>query len=328
MMSKNSEGVMTIINNRFFNTIVLALLAALCACSAFAAEKPRLSIQRFDDRSGAYAPASAITDMMTTELVSADLFTIVEREKIGMATGEQSLADAGLMDESTTPERGKLLGAEFTMTGAITEWRTDAAGAVIPVPKIGGIGGVSSTATVMLDIRIINNRTGEVIMVAREQGSSNKSMGAIATRYGGFGGGKTGGIFAGATHKVVLNVIGKIKTEGLLKMQAASKGNTAAEAASRGANVLQVDAKCTTATIDGGLGAGIRKGHLFAVYKTGNVIKDLNGNVLGEEKNFVAVLQVVKAQEAYATCTVLKGKGFQRGDKVQRIGKADEVAIN
>lgn len=314
--------------HKLIKIALLVALTILCACSAFAAEKPRLSIQRFEDRSGSYAPASAITDMMTTELVSADLFTIVEREKIGVATGEQSLADSGLMDSATTPERGKLVGAEFTLTGAITEWRTDAAGAVIPVPKIGGVGGTSYTATVMLDIRIINNRTGEVIMAAREQGSSNKSMGALATRYGGFGGGKTGGIFAGATHKAVLNVIGKIKTEGLSKMQTASKGNTSAEAAKSNANVLQVDQNFTTATIDGGLNAGIRNGNLFAVYRTGNVIKDLNGNILGEEKKFIAVIQVVDAQETYATCKVIKGKGFQRGDKAQKIDSANDVVIN
>ena len=292
-----------------------------------AQSKPRLAIQLFEDKSGAGAPGEAITDMMTTELVNSGMFTVVEREKLSVATGEQDLADSGLMDMDTTPERGKLMGAEFAMTGAITEYRYDSGAGVIPIPKLGGVAIGSHTATVMLDVRIVNNRTGEVIMAVREKGSSNQTVGGVATRYGGFGGGKTGGILAGATYKVVQNIIEKIKAEGLPKMRSHSKANTEAESARSGANVLNADPKFTTATIDAGTNVGIRKGALFAVYRVGNVIKDLSGNVLGEEKDYIAILQVTDAQSAYSTCKVLKGKGFKRGDKVQRIASENDITL-
>lgn len=289
--------------------------------------KPRLSIQLFEDKSGAGAPGEAITDMMTTELVDSGLFTIVEREKLVVSTGEQELADSGLMDMDTTPERGKLMGAEFAMTGSITEYRYDSGAGVIPIPKLGGVAIGSHTATVMLDVRIVNNRTGEVIMAVREAGASNQTVGGVATRYGGFGGGKTGGILAGATYKAVQNIIEKIKAEGLPKMQSHARANTEAESARNSANVLNVDQKFTAATIDAGSNVGIRKGALFAVYRVGNVIKDLSGNVLGEEKDYIAILQVTDAQAAYSTCKVLKGKDFRRGDKVERIAAEDDVML-
>lgn len=288
--------------------------------------RPRLAVALFEDRSGSGAPGEAITDMMTTELVSADLFTIVERDKISMSIAEQELVESGYGDADTAPEAGRLMGAEFSMTGAITEYRYDTAAGALPIGKVGVAIG-SHTATVMLDVRIVNNRTGEVVAVFREKGSSNQTVGGLVSRYGGFGGGKTGGILAGATHKVVLKIIERIKAEGLPKMQAASRGNVEAESASKSANVLNVDAQFTQATIDVGLNANIRKGALFAVYRSGNVIKDLNGNILGEEKIYVGILQVTDAQAAYSTCKVLKGKGFQRGDKVQRIRNADDVVI-
>lgn len=305
----------------------LAALEGTANTAAVDEYKPRLGIQLFEDKSGAGAPGEAITDMMTTELASSDLFTVVEREKLYVATNEQDLANSGLMDMDTTPEYGKLMGAEFAMTGAITQYQTDTSAGIIPIPILGGIAIGSHTATVMLDVRIINNRTGEVIMSIREAGSSNQTIGGLATRYGAFGGGKTGGVMAGATHKAVTKIIERIQAEGLSKMQAHSRANTEAEVARRSANVLNVDQKFTTATIDAGAKVGIRKGAYFAVYRVGNIIKDFNGKVLGEEKNYIAILQVTDAQMPYSTCKVLKGKGFRRGDKAQRISSPNDVTL-
>lgn len=315
--------------------ILLAVISLFTLMSdvsyAQVGSKPRVAIQLFEDRSGAGAPAEAITEMMTTELMSADVFTILEREKLTMMTTEQDLAQSGLGDASTAPERGKLKGAEFSMTGAITEYRYDSAAGAIPIGNFGiAIG--SHTATVMLDIRIVNNRTGEIIMAAREKGSSNQTVGGVASRYGAFGGGKTGGILAGATHKVVLRIINKITTEGLAKMQGASSTNKADEAEHGGTvTVLTTDApRFTTATIDAGLNSGVRKGALFAVYRSGNVVKDMNGNILGEDRMHVAILKVVDAQAAYSRCSVIKmakGRNFVRGDKAEMIAGINDVVL-
>ena len=315
--------------------IVLTALSLLVlmpnASSAQTGNKPRVAIQLFEDRSGSGAPAEAITEMMITELMSADVFTILEREKLIMMTTEQDLAESGLGDARTAPERGKLKGAEFSMTGAITEYRYDSAAGAIPIGNVGiSIG--SHTATVMLDIRIVNNRTGEVIMAAREKGSSNQTVGGIASRYGAFGGGKTGGILAGATHKVVLRIINKITTDGLSKMQGASVTNKADEADRGGTvTVLTTDApRFTTATIDAGLNSGVRKGALFAVYRAGNVVKDMNGNILGEDRLHIAILKVVDAQAAYSRCSVIKlakGRNLVRGDKAEMIAGVNDVVL-
>ena len=322
-------------SNLFLMFAAVALSAALL--TIFPAEglaqpdsKPRVAIQLFEDRSGSGAPAEAITEMMTTELMGANIFTILEREKLIMMTTEQELADSGLADTDTAPERGKLKGAEFSMTGAITEYRYDTFGGAIPIGNV-GIGVGSHTATVMLDIRIVNNRTGEVIMAAREKGSSNQTVGGIASRYGGFGGGKTGGILAGATHKVVLRVIEKIKTDGLAKMQGAKSANQADEAARSTVNVIAVDQKFTSATIDAGLNVNVRKGSLFAIYRAGSVIKDMSGNVLGEEKNYIAIIKVIDAQAAFSKCSVIKlskNAKLMRGDKAERIKAVEDVDLN
>ena len=188
--------------------VTLAVLAAsltlALAGAAAAREKPRLAVREFENKAGGNVPASAITEMMTTELYEAGLFTLVEREKLKYVGEEIRLSQSGLMDESTAPELGRIKGAQYSMTGAVTEYHYKAAGGAIPIPGVGGIGGASNTAYVTLDIRIINNETGEVAYAAAERGASNQTLGGLITKYGGFGAGKINGILAAATRKAVM----------------------------------------------------------------------------------------------------------------------------
>ena len=182
--------------------ILTAIL--LGALAAGAEARPTLAVREFANTAGGDVPASAVTEMMTTELYEAGLFTLLEREKLKYVGEEIRLSQSGLMDESTAPELGKIKGAQYSMTGAVTEYHYKAAGGAIPIPGVGGVGGASNTAYVTLDIRIINNETGEVAYAAAERGASNQTLGGLITKYGGFGAGKINGILAAATRKAVM----------------------------------------------------------------------------------------------------------------------------
>ena len=182
--------------------ILTAIL--LGALAAGAEARPTLAVREFENKAGGDVPASAVTEMMTTELYEAGLFTLLEREKLKYVGEEIRLSQSGLMDEATAPELGKIEGAQYSMTGAVTEYHYKAAGGAIPIPGVGGIGGASNTAYVTLDIRIINNETGEVAYAAAERGASNQTLGGLITKYGGFGAGKINGILAAATRKAVM----------------------------------------------------------------------------------------------------------------------------
>jgi curli biogenesis system outer membrane secretion channel CsgG len=182
-------------------SLVFCLFLGSAAFAYF--EKPRLSVRAFDNKAGGKVPAAAITEMMTTELYNSGLFNLIEREKLDYVTDEIMLGQSGLVDPSTAPEFGKIKGAQYSMTGAITQYFYNTSGGVVPVPG-GGAGMLSNTAYVTLDIRIIDNTTSEVVYAAVEQGASNQTIGGTATRYGAFGSGKTGGILAAATRKAVI----------------------------------------------------------------------------------------------------------------------------
>ena len=194
-----------------------AAILLLCVFAAFPAEaKPRLAVRTFDNKtdSGSLnAPAQAITDMMTTELFNAGIFSLMERERLDYIADEIRLGQSGLMDPSTAPQVGRIKGAQYTMTGAITQYRYNASGGFLPIPGIGGGGLASGTALVALDIRVIDNETGEVVYAAAESGTAKQEIGGLITKYGGFATGSYGGILAAATREAVMKHVSTMKQD-------------------------------------------------------------------------------------------------------------------
>jgi curli biogenesis system outer membrane secretion channel CsgG len=175
---------------------------------------PSLAVRTFEnktDESSMQAPAQAVTDMMTTELYNSGLFSLMERERLDYVAAEIQLGQSGLVDSATAPEVGKIKAAQYTMTGAVTQYRYNAGGGILPIPGIGGGGLGSKTALVVLDIRLIDNTTGEVVYAASESGRAKREIGGLITKYGGFASGSYGGILAAAAREAVMKHVGSLK---------------------------------------------------------------------------------------------------------------------
>ena len=99
------------------------------------------------------------------------------------------------------------------MTGAVTQYRYNAGGGFLPIPGIGGGGLASRTALVALDIRIIDNETGEVVYAASESGTATREVGGLVTRFGGFATGSYGGILAAATREAVMRHVSSLRQQ-------------------------------------------------------------------------------------------------------------------
>ena len=195
---------MKIFDKTTWKAMAIALCLAVALSGTYAEAKPRLSVRAFDNKTNEKVPAEAINEMMTTELYNSGLFSLMEREKLGYIADEIRLGQSGLMDQSTAPAVGKVKGAQYTMTGAVTMYYYNAKGGFIPVPGIGGGGAAGRTAYVTLDIRIIDNETSEVVYAAAEQGSAKREVAGIITKFGGFAQGSYGGILASATRDAVM----------------------------------------------------------------------------------------------------------------------------
>jgi curli biogenesis system outer membrane secretion channel CsgG len=203
--------------NFFDRRVPIFMLSALFIFAFFACEAgaaPSLAVRTFEnktDERAMQAPAQAVTDMMTTELYNSGLFSLMERERLDYVAAEIQLGQSGLVDSATAPEVGKIKAAQYTMTGAVTQYRYNAGGGAIPIPGIGGGGLGSKTALVVLDIRMIDNTTGEVVYAASESGRAKREIGGLITKYGGFASGSYGGILAAAAREAVMKHIASLK---------------------------------------------------------------------------------------------------------------------
>jgi len=247
----------------------------------------------------------AITDMFITELWKTQMFSIVERSRLEAIAREHRLAQAGLVDATTAAQLGKLLGVEAIITGSITQFTLKKRGGFIPIPQLGGIAVGETEAFVTLDVRIVNVETGEIILVAKETGQATHSMGGVA--FGGLiaGQGEAEGILAAATRQCVEKLVKKI---GAIR---ARGGKMVYHVIRSERGRVYIDA--------GEANAGVTPGNYFAVYVEGEPIYGVKGELLGVEKNYIAVLEVEEVYPQYSIASVVKGKGVMRGDKVEPL---------
>jgi curli biogenesis system outer membrane secretion channel CsgG len=189
------------------------VLSFLCAFASSADARPSLAVKTFIDKSGECGEnvASAIVDMLVNDLVEADIFTILERERMDDVMDEILLGDTGFMDSSTAPEIGRLKSAQYTMTGSITVFHYNAGGGVVYIPRIAGGAAAAKTAYVTLALRVIDNETGEVTYSASQQGEAKREAAGLVTAFGGFGTVSYGGILASAARDSVSKHVARME---------------------------------------------------------------------------------------------------------------------
>lgn len=121
---------------------------------------------------------TALQERLIAELVKDKRLMVLERKNIkDIYYGELELINS----HKTKPiEKGKFQQAKYTLVGVVKsfEWCTGGTGASLNVGRLVGIGDLSvggkkNAATIEVEIRLIDTRTGQVI--ASETGSSDRS---------------------------------------------------------------------------------------------------------------------------------------------------------
>jgi len=69
------------------------------------------------------------SDMLITALVKTKKYRVYERERLKSIMKEQKLQMSGAVDQSTAIQIGKLVGAKYIITGAVTEFGVAKTGA-------------------------------------------------------------------------------------------------------------------------------------------------------------------------------------------------------
>ncbi|UCF01930.1 MAG: hypothetical protein JSV14_16515 [Deltaproteobacteria bacterium] len=123
------------------------------------------------------------SDMLITALFKTKKYRVYERERLKSIMKEQKLQMSGAVDMSTAVQIGKLVGAKYILTGAVTEFGVSKSGA-----QGGGYFSVGKKYyRAAVDVRAVNVKTGEIVFADTGTGSlKSKSVSVL-----GFGGGES-----------------------------------------------------------------------------------------------------------------------------------------
>jgi curli biogenesis system outer membrane secretion channel CsgG len=192
---------------------LLALTAAVAvwpaAAQTAATRKPKVAVLDFDYATvQSYSSAifgtdvdigKGISDLLITNLVKDGTYSVYERQALDKIMAEQNFSNSQRADPSTAARLGKLAGVDVIIIGAITEFGNETqnknvggGGGTGHGFGVGGIGHSSSKANVVINARMVNVDTGEIVGVAAGKGQSSRSSTSLlggGGNWSGFGGG-------------------------------------------------------------------------------------------------------------------------------------------
>ena len=190
---------------RLSSLSVLALVAALLWLAPVSAQatRPAVALLNFDYGSiqhwwsGNQDIGVGIADMFVEGLVDDGSFRVFDRAKLNTILAEQNFNAGDRVDPSAKAAViGKMAGVKYLIAGSITKFGTEdtsksVGGGAFGASKfgVGSVGTKSGKATVAISLRVIDTSTGEVVAVAKGEGTSKRS----GLLVGGGGGGAAGG---------------------------------------------------------------------------------------------------------------------------------------
>jgi curli biogenesis system outer membrane secretion channel CsgG len=284
---------------------VLAISILLATAVGVAAQrKTRIAVLRFEDQTQTHwwSPdklGDAAADVFMTELLKTGTFSVIERARLNDILKEHNLVAQGAVTPQSAVQLGKLLGAQLMVVGSVTEFGTEVHGA-----RFRGIGGSVATYRCMIDVRVINVETSEILYADR-QGSNYRG---VAVGINSFEAGRdadygkvAGATMAGAVEKLV---------QGLA---AASEELSSASGFGMIADVDGADIYINRGSVD-----GIKAGDRFRVVRLGKKIIDPEtGQTMGQKREDVGVIQVVDVMEKMSICKLVSGDA-QKGDGIDQ----------
>jgi curli biogenesis system outer membrane secretion channel CsgG len=148
-----------------------AVRAAEAEAPKSAYQLPRMVIANFTNSTSFKGLEGGLTERMTSLIAITKRFEVVERSQLESVLEEQKLGLAGILDESTAVEVGKILGAEIMVVGSIT----DAGYSQSEVVLEDGSTQITWEGSVAVSGRFVDVETGRVILSKVVRNSAQES---------------------------------------------------------------------------------------------------------------------------------------------------------
>ncbi|MBN1782842.1 hypothetical protein JW948_17025 [bacterium] len=290
-------------------TVLIAGLVVIVPVSA--QMKKRIAVFTFEDKTDqsyhwwdGRNPGDGMADMLTTALVKSGKYTVMERQEMGRLLQEQQLGQSGIVTPQSAAEMGKMMGVELAVIGAVTEFGHTKKDMGIKV-KGYSFGTKNQTATVAVDVRLVDTNTGEII--AAENVRKEESSGGISV-------GTPDGLFNNA-NQFDNSLVGKA-TRASIETIVSLIDNQARNMPWEG-KVIKVDG--TTVYIKPGADAGVQVGDIFVIYSAGEELIDPDtGLSLGSEEKKTGSIEITQVLDKAAKALIKAGGGFAVGDAVRQ----------
>jgi len=316
--------------------LMIGILVSALAVSA--QTKKRLMVEDFDYSAVMTAVQAiwgtqqnigqGINAMMTKRIAQDGRFIVVERRKIASLTKEQDFNASNRVKKGTGARIGEIRGADLTLMGDIVVFGRDDRRVGGAAGGFGGgvgaaVGGYKADgkAVVVLNFRLVDAETSEIVATGEARGESKRSSKGI----GGFlmtGGGGGGGAVTMNSTNFGETIIGEATMDAV--NQLAAQLNSGTVQSSAGDRTDDLDARVAdvtgnTITINAGSGSGLQAGQTFTVYHKGKEIKDpTTGEVLDVQVTPLGTMTITTVRERIAMGT-FNGSGTPvAGDIVRK----------
>lgn len=131
--------------------------------------KHKIAIYDIADKTGQYSEigsnivSQGATEMLITALVRSRQFEVLDRVNFSAFMTEQSLVEQNRVISGQGPAIGSLLGADYVIAGAVTEYQIDKRTGGLGL-LVGGKGGIKeyAVASCAVDIRVTDTTDGKV----------------------------------------------------------------------------------------------------------------------------------------------------------------------
>ncbi len=255
-------------------------------------------------------------DMLTTALVKMGL-EVIERQQLDAILREQQLARSGIIDPATAVEMGKILGVDYILGGRITEFgiRDESQlGGVISQFSV-GVRLKRSTARVKADVRLIDVRTGRILLAETGEGRETRNDLTLV-------GAKLFDWLAGVdfgSREWAESHIGRATRKAVDDL--AKKLSVFFPSEAQVIAVMSSD----EFIIDRGRFQGVRVGDTFEVFRV-SVVRNSRGEVVWTDTQSLGMAKVVDVQDERAKLRFTKRSGdtdsVKEGDMVRAVSNA------
>jgi curli biogenesis system outer membrane secretion channel CsgG len=268
-----------------------------------------------------------ISDLLVKCLVQDGTYSVIEREQMAKILSEQNFSNSDRANPTSAAQIGKLLGVDAIIVGSVTQFGNDnkntnlgGIGAGLGGIGLGGVGRKKSKAVVVLDARIVNIDTAEILAVAEGKGESERDSTSLLG-----GGGNWKGFGAGnadfGSSDFQQTIIGEAVKQAVNQMSSGLiTDSTKFEARTISVNGLVAAVDGGQVIVNVGAKAGVKVGDQLTIERVTREIKDpTTGAVIRRMTTPVGVVKVTDVDDLSSVCTPVSGSGFKEGDAAKSV---------